>query len=159
MPKVQGFWEGYIADRFVVTVNGTECPGVTKVTGLNLGEFDTIEQPQGGTSHIYKISSNKVKFQPLVIERRVDGSEEDKFFMSWFKETFDLRADRASGSAVRRSGLITKWHDNEEVLSFAFLHAWVKSATFTDLEAGTNNLLIMTVNLEHEGLELVNPQL
>lgn len=155
MPQVQEFWESYLADQYVVTIANVPCPGVTKVTGLNLGEFDTIEQPHGGSHHVYKISSQKVKFQPLTIERRVDGSDEDRFFREWFKETFDLNSDRASGSRVRKSGFIFKRHDGQDVMKFAFYHAWVKSTSFTDLEAGSNSLFIQTITLEHEGLELI----
>ncbi len=155
MPQVQDFWESYLADQYRLQVDQTICPGVTKITGLNLGEFDTVEQPHGGSHHVYKISSQKVKFQPLVIERRVDGSPEDQFFLQWFKDTFNLSADRANGSSVRKSGTITKLHNGVDVITFAFYHAWVKSTTFTDLEAGSNALFIQTITLEHEGLELV----
>ena len=68
-------------------IDGTVSPGVTKVTGLNEGELDTVEQPDGGATHVHKISSAKVKFEPLVIERRVDGSPEDKRFHDWLRET------------------------------------------------------------------------
>jgi phage tail-like protein len=155
MPQVQDFWESYLVDQYELIIDNTHCPGVTKITGLNLGEFDTIEQPHGGSHHVYKISSQKVKFQPLVIERHVDGSPEDTFFRQWFKTTFDLKSDQLGGSKIRKSGMIIKRHSGEEVLKFAFYHAWVKSTTFTDLEAGSNNFLIQTITLEHEGLELV----
>lgn len=158
MPQVfENFWESYLADQYVVMIGNTECPGVTKVTGLNLGEFDTIDQPQGGSHHVFKISSQKVKFQPLTIERRVDGSEEDTFFMDWFKQTFYLKNDLAAGSRVRRSGMVIKRHNRPEVkeIKFAFHNAWVKNTSFTDLEAGSNNLFIQTITLEHEGLEIV----
>jgi phage tail-like protein len=155
MPQTQDFWESYLVDQYKLIIDATECPGVTKITGLNLGEFDTIEQPHGGSHHVYKISSQKVKFQPLVIERRVDGSPEDKFFMDWFRQTFDLKAERTGGSTIRKSGMVIKRHNGQDVIKFAFYHAWVKSTTFTDLEAGSNNLFVQTITLEHEGLELV----
>ena len=155
MPQVQDFWESYLVDQYEVTIDKVLLPGVTKVTGLNLGEFDTIDQPHGGSHHVYKIASQKVKFQPLTIERRVDGSEEDKFFIDWFNETFKLNADRIGGSTIRKSGMIHKRHNGGVVMKFAFYHAWVKSTTFTDLEAGSNSLFMQTITLEHEGLELV----
>ncbi|NNF58457.1 MAG: hypothetical protein HKN04_09465 [Rhodothermaceae bacterium] len=156
MPLVGDIWESYRADEFVLIVNGTESPSVTKISGLSEGEFDTIEQPDGGSHHIFKVSSTKVKFESLTIERNMDGSEDDTLFLDWFQETFKLSADKPQGSAVRRNGMIEKRHNGETILRFAFYNAWIKSSKFTDLEAGTNSLFKQTLVLEHEGLERVD---
>jgi phage tail-like protein len=153
MPQVGEFWEGFRTDEFVLVIDGTESPGVTKVAGLSEGEFDTIEQPDGGTHHVYKIASTKVKFEPLTIDRRVDGSPEDKRFQDWFQETFQLDSTTTGGSSVRKNGMIIKRHNGDDVLTFSFRGAWVKSSKFSDLEAGSNNLLMQTIVLEHEGLK------
>lgn len=155
MPKVDDFYEGYRANEFVLVIDGTESPGVSKVSGLSEGELDTIEQPDGATGHVYKLAAAKVKFEPLTIERRVDGSGEDDRFRAWFRQTFQLNADRHGGSSVRKNGMVVKRHFGEDVLRFAFYGAWVKSSKFTDLEAGSTNLLLQTIVLEHEGLERV----
>ena len=42
-------------------VDTIESPGVTKIGGLSEGSFDTIEQPDGGSNHIHKISSTAEK--------------------------------------------------------------------------------------------------
>lgn len=156
MPQVGDFWEAYRTDEFVLIIEGKESPGVTRISGLSEGEFDTIEQPDGGTHHVYKIASSKVKFESLTIERNVDGSEEDTRFQDWFKETFNYQADRAPGSTIRKSGMIEKRHNGDVVLSFAFYEAWIKSSKFSDLEGGSNNLFKQTIVLEHEGLERVS---
>ena len=155
MPRVEDFYEGFRASEFVLIINGTESPGVSKVSGLSEGELDTIEQPDGATGHVYKLSSAKVKFDPLTIERRVDGSPEDTRFREWFRQTFQLSATKQGGSSVRKNGMIVKRHNGQDVLRFAFYHAWVKSSKFTDLEAGSTSLLLQTIVLEHEGLERV----
>jgi phage tail-like protein len=155
MPKVGDFWESYRANEFVLVIDGTESPGVTKISGLSEGELETIEQPDGGTNHVYKLASTKIKFEPITIERHVDGSGEDKRFRDWFKDTFKLNRQTQGSSTVRKNGMIVKKHNGEPVLTFAFYDAWVKSSKFTDLEAGTNNLFKQTIVLEHEGLERV----
>lgn len=149
----QEFYEGYRASEFVLEVGGIPSPGVSKISGLSEGELDTIEQPDGATGHVYKVSGAKVKYEPLTIERRVDGSDQDKQFLDWFTETFRPKERTPSGSTVRRSGVITKYHYGKPVLMFSFKDAWVKSSKFTDLEAGSTNLLVQTIVLEHEGLE------
>ena len=69
MPKVGDFWESYRANEFVLVIDGRASPGVTKISGLSEGEIDTIEQPDGGTNHVYKVAATKVKFESLTIER------------------------------------------------------------------------------------------
>ena len=156
MPKVGDFWETYRTNEFVLVVDGTESPGVTKVSGLSEGEIDTIEQPDGGTNHTYKIAASKIKFESLTIERYVDGSPEDQRFQDWFKQTFKLNSPTQGGSSVRKNGMIIKKHNGTAVLTFAFYNAWVKSSKFSDLEAGSNNPFKQTIVFEHEGLERVS---
>lgn len=155
MPQVGDIWESYNTNEFVLVIDGTQSPGVSKVSGLSEGEVETLEQPDGGTSHVYKLAGSTVKFEPLTIERRVDGSPEDKRFQDWFKEVFKLNQPTQGGSAVRKNGMIVKRHRGEDVLTFAFYDAWIKSSKFSDLEAGSNNAFIQTIVLEHEGLERV----
>ena len=153
MPKVGDIWESYRANEFVVVIDGTESPGVSKVAGLSEGELDTIDQPDGGSLHVHKIAASKIKFEPLTIERYVDGSPEDKRFRDWFKATFNLSSKTQGGSSIRKNGMIVKRHNGEDVLTFTFKDAWVKSSKFTDFEAGSTNLLKQTIVLEHEGLQ------
>jgi len=153
MPKVGDFYESLRASEFVFWVDGTQSPGVTKISGLSEGEIDTIEQPDGGSNHVYKVAATKIKFEPLTIERYVDGSPEDKRFKDWFDATFKLNTPRNGGSSVRKNGMIQKLHNGQVVLTFSFTNAWVKSSKFTDLEAGATTLMKQTIVLEHEGLQ------
>ena len=148
------FQESYRTHGFLVEIEGTQCP-VTKVTGLNEGMTETIEQPDGGSPTVHKISSGIIKFDPLVIERNVDGSRFDGFFKDWFAEMFQLNGDTQT-SSVRRNGAVCKMENGVEVLRFAFYGAWVKSSKFSDLEAGSSGLFKQTLELEHEGLERVS---
>lgn len=155
MPQVGDIWESYRTNEFVLIVDGTVSPGVTKISGLSEGEIETIEQPDGGTNHTYKIAATKIKFEPLTLERYVDGSPEDKRFRDWFRSTFNLNSNTQGGSAIRKNGMIEKRHNGVPVLRFAFYNAWIKSSKFTDLEAGSNTPFKQTIILEHEGLERV----
>jgi phage tail-like protein len=148
------FQESYRTHGFLVEIEGTQCP-VTKVTGLNEGMTEAIEQPDGGSPTVHKISSGLVKFDPLVIERNMDGSRFDTFFKDWFAEMFQLNGDTKT-SSVRRNGAVIKLENGQEVLRFAFYGAWVKSSKFSDLEAGSSGLFKQTLELEHEGLERVS---
>jgi phage tail-like protein len=148
--------ESLRANEFVLVIDGTVSPGVNKVSGLSEGELDTIEQPDGGSEHVYKLSAAKVRFEPLTIERYVDGSNQDVRFRDWFQQTFKLNRREQGGSTVRKNGMVIKRHLGVDVIRFAFYGAWVKSSKFSDLEAGSTNLFIQTIVLEHEGLERVD---
>lgn len=156
MPQVGEFWESYRANEFRLLINGTVSPGISKVSGLSEGEIETIEQPVGASAHVYKLAGSKVKYEPLTIERYVDGSPEDRRFRQWFSEVFNINATTQGGSGARKSGMIEKWHNGEKVITFMFLNAWIKSSKFTDLEAGSTALFKQTIVLEHEGLERVD---
>ncbi len=155
MPKVGDFWESYRSNEFVLRIDETESPSISKISGLSEGEIETIEQADGGSNHVYKIAG-RIKFDSLTIERYVDGSNDDKLFKDWFQAIFKLNNKSQGGSGVRKNGLIVKKHNGEVVLTFAFYNAWVKSSKFTDLEAGSNNPFKQTIVLEHEGLERVS---
>lgn len=146
--------EPYRANEFVVEIGTEESPTVSKVSGLSLGETDTIEVPEAGTNVVHKISSGVVKFEPLTIERYVDGSRDDTLFKDFFSSMFKL-GEGGWGSSLRRDGAVVKKHFGQEVLRLAIYGAWVKSASFSDLEAGSSETLKQTVVLEHEGLEWV----
>jgi phage tail-like protein len=148
------FNESYRTHGFVLEIEGTRCP-VTKVTGLNEGMTDTVEQPDGGSPVVHKIASGVIKFDTLVVERNMDGSRFDQFFQDWFSDMFQLNGPSA-GSSKRRNGAVIKLENGREVLRFAFYDAWVKSSKFADLEAGSTNLFKQTVELEHDGLERVS---
>jgi phage tail-like protein len=153
MPKVGDFYESFRSNEFTLSVDGTESPGVTKISGLSEGEIDTIEQADGGSNHVYKVAATKIKFEPLTVERYVDGSPEDARFKTWFTATFNPASKINGGSSVRKNGMINKYHNGQLVLRFSFHNAWVKSSKFTDLEAGSANLMKQTIVLEHEGLQ------
>jgi len=148
--------EPYRANEFVVEIGTVESPSVSKVSGLSLGETEAVDVPEGGTNIIRKISSGMVKFQPLTIERYVDGSAEDRNFKTFFEDMFK-HGGGGKGSTVRRDGAIVKKHFGAEAFRITFYGAWVKSASFSDLEAGSNNVLKQTVVLEHDGLEWMLP--
>lgn len=150
-----GFREAYRANEFVVEIDGIESPGITKISGLSEGDSGMIEQKEGGSNIIHKISSGVIKFESLTLERNMDGSKADEDFLKWFQEMFKLDRTGQGSSKSRRNGAVIKRHFGQEVLRFAFYNAWVKSSKFSDLEAASENLMKQTIVLEHEGLERV----
>jgi phage tail-like protein len=146
--------EPYRANEFVVEIGAVESPTVNRVTGLSLGETGTIEVVEPGTNVVRKVSSGQVRFQPLTIERYVDGSPDDQLFREFFEQVFQ-RGGGGTGSTRRRDGAVVKKHFGQEVFRVAFFEAWVKSVSFSDMAADSGDLLSQTVVLEHNGLQWV----
>lgn len=144
-----GFAEAYRTDEFVVEIEGIESPNITKVGGLSEGEIDAVEQADGGSNIVHKISSGIVKYDDLTLERNLDGTQADTDFKDWFVEMFKLDGS-GTGSALRRNGSVVKKQFGVEVLRFAFEGAWIKSSKFTDLDASSSNLMKQTLVLAVE---------
>ncbi len=143
------FSEAYRTNVFIVEINGIESPAITKVSGLSEGEIDAIDQPDGGTGHIHKVSSGIVKYSDLTLERNLDGTTADKDFKSWFQTMFALDGT-GTGSRLRRDGSVVVKSAGKEVQRWSFEGAWIKSSKFSDLDAGTSALLKQTVVLAVE---------
>lgn len=157
MPQVGEIWEGFKSTEFRLMVNGSESPGFTKVSGLSEGSYDTIEQPDGGGTHVHKVSSTKIKFETLTLERRMDGSPNDQLYKDWWIETFDFANKLSRGSRVRKNFSIVKLDNGTPVLEFLIYGGWIKSSKFSDLEAGSDGFFSQTIEIEHEGLERIAP--
>ncbi len=149
-----GFNEAYRTDEFVVEIEGIESPNITKVTGLSEGEVDAIDQPDGGANITHKISSGIVKYDDLTLERNMDGSQTDADFKAWFEDMFKIDGT-GIGSQLRRNGSVVKKQFGQEVLRFAFEGAWIKSSKFTDLDAGSSDLMKQTIVLAVERMTRV----
>lgn len=146
-----GFREAYRNNEFVVEIDGFESPGITRVTGLGDGTVESIDQPDAGLPYSHKISSGRITYDDITLERSMDGSPADAAFLAWFKEMF--RADGGGlGSSSRRSGSIVHKQHGREVQRFVFEDAWISSSKFSDLEAGGSGLMKQTLVLKVERL-------
>lgn len=143
------FKESYKTHEFVVEIEGIESPNITKVTGLTEGEVEAIEQPDGGSNIIHKISSGIIKYGDLTLERNMDGSNADQGFKEWFQTMFAIDGT-GTGSKLRRNGSIVVKEHQQEVMRFVFEGAWIKSSKFSDLDAGNSGLLKQTIVLAVE---------
>ena len=144
-----GFTEAYRTNEFVVEIEGITSPGIQHVTGLDEGTVEAIEQPDGGSNVKHKISSGLINYEDLTLERNMDGTQTDTEFRDWFTEMFKLDGTGA-GSQLRRNGSVVKLQFGKEVLRFAFEGAWIKSSKFSDLNAGSSELMKQTIVLAVE---------
>ena len=144
-----GFTEAYRTDEFFVEIEGIDSPNITKVSGLTEIDVDAVDQADGGQNITHKISSGRVKYDDLTLERNMDGTQVDEDFRLWVDEMFKIDGT-GTGSQLRRNGSIVKKQFGQEVLRFAFEGAWIKSSKFTDLDAASSDLMKQTIVLAVE---------
>ncbi len=144
-----GFTEAYRTNEFVVEIEGIESPGITSVSGLGEGEVEAIDQPDGGSNITHKISSGLITYDDLTLERNMDGTQADADFKNWFDAMFQMDGT-GPGSQLRRNGSVVKYQFGEEVMRFAFEGAWIRSSKFSDLDAGSSELMKQTITLSIE---------
>ena len=102
MPKVGDIWESYRANEFVLMIDGTREPGRQQGLGLSArARWTRSSSRTAAATTSTRSPAAKVKFEPLTIERYVDGSPEDKRFRDWFGQTFKLEPTDAR--AARRA--------------------------------------------------------
>lgn len=139
-----GFTEAFRTNEFVFEIEGIESPGITKVSGLSEGDVDSIDQSDGGSNIMHKVSSGIVKYDDLTLERNMDGTQSDEDFKTWFNEMFKLDGT-GTGSQLRRNGSIVKKQNGVEVLRFAVEGVWMKSSKFSDLDSASSDLMKQTM--------------
>ncbi len=149
-----GFNEAYRTAEFSVEIEGIELTGVTKVSGISEGEVEAVEQHDGGSPFVHKVSSGIIKYDDLTLERYMDGSDADTKWQDWWKEMFKLDGT-GTGSKLRRSGSIVKKQHGEEVMRFVFEGAWIKSSKISDMDAASDGLMVQTMVLAIERMERV----
>ena len=113
---------------------------------LPAAELETIEYREGAdrTSATRKLPG-RVRYGNVVLRRGVDG---DLVVWEWFTAARD-------GQVERRSVTITLLHDaRAPVQQWRLRNAWPVKLQASDLNAQGNEVVIETLELTHEGLEL-----
>lgn len=117
-----------------------ECTGTTTDT-------DAIDYREGSdiTMNVRKLSGLR-KYTNIVLKR---GYTQDKSLWEWRKKIIN-------GAVERRSADIILLNENrEEVLRWRVREAWISKWDSGPFNAKTNDVVMETVELIHEGLELV----
>ena len=145
---------GHRVREFVVEIEGSESPNITRVIGLPEGNAGVIGPLDGGAHINPKIGSGIRNYGEMTLERNLDGSKADADFKVWFQKMFAIE-DTRTGSRLRRNGFIVVKEHQQEIMRFVFEGAWIKSAKFSDLDASSSGLLQHTIVLAIERMQRV----
>ena len=129
--------------------------GFTEVSGLDF-ETEVIEYREG-SSTLYSKSKQPglTKFSNITLKRGTFQGDYD-FYKLW-RETYFFQESNKTGSRYRRTVTIKLLNESHEpVITWKILNAWPSKVQSTDLKADANEVAIETMELVHEGLEIMN---
>lgn len=138
--------------------SGTLSLGFMSVSGLNVN-VSVIAYREGGMNTTTQKLPGQADFSPIVLTRGVAvGHSED---IAWLKQLFQVIQGSSSGSTAGQDFRQTVdvrvlaapvTGPNAPVSAwFRIYNAWPTAVAYSDLDAGTNQLLISQMTLAHEG--------
>jgi phage tail-like protein len=132
--------------RFHVEIDGVVSAGFRSVSGL-AAEAEVIEYREGGDplTSVRKLPG-RVRYPNVTLRRGLTTSRD---LWDWWKTVRD-------GGLQRRDVQITLLDDDRnEVLRWVLREAWIAKIEASDLDAQANEVALESVELAHEGLELL----
>lgn len=131
--------------NFLVEIDGVTRAGFTEVGGL-MTEQDVIEYREGSDSATVRKQPGLRKYSNLTLKR---GFTQDKELWLWRKTTIDGLTERRAGSIVLLD------EGRQEALRWNFVEGWICKWEGPALNSTTNEAAIESLEICHEGLELV----
>ena len=133
--------------HFVVEWGGKRA-GFTEVTGLDK-QLEAIEYREGNSNEYSKIAMPGLqKYSNITLKRGTYVDSKD--FYTWIN-TVKL-------NKIERRDLIISLlnEEHQAVMSWKIKNAWPVKVQASDLKADGNEVAIETLELKHEGLEIMN---
>lgn len=127
---------------------GGERIGFTEVTGLDI-QVEAIEYREGSSPEYSKIKQPGMhKFSNLTLKRGTMAGDSD--FFKWINEI-------SLTKVVRRDVVISLLNeDHRPVVTWKAVQAFPVKVQASDLKADGNEVAIETIELAHEGLNIMN---
>jgi phage tail-like protein len=135
----------YAQFNFLVEIDGVTVAGFTEVSGLN-AESDSFEYRLGSEPPTMRKIPGLLKFTNITLKRGYTDSRE---LWTWRKATLDGQTKRRSGSIVLLN------EARQEALRWNFREGWLVKYDGPALNSKTNDAAVETIEIVHEGLELV----
>lgn len=137
----------YLGSLFALEVGGIELARFTSVGGLGYeAEVVTFQDTLASGKIITRKRPGRITYNDIVLKR---GLTSDNSLVAWYQTVLEGIVERKDGSIVmfdtagKESG---RWN---------FYSAWISSWSATDLDAGSDDIVIEEVTITHEQLERV----
>lgn len=137
--------------KFAVQIAGfAQTLGFSKVSGLS-SEVEIIEYREGGDTTTNRKFPGQISFGNVTLER---GITTDSDLVDWINSIFDPTGGADQATAILRLNVTISVRDKQGNIQreFKLKNAFPASREIGDLDAGSNEILIETLELAHEGL-------
>jgi phage tail-like protein len=135
----------YLNFNFQVEMEGGGVAGFSEVE-LPEGRIEVIAHRTGSDASNARMLPGRVEYDPLVLRR---GFTADTTLYDWWHET-------TQGNVIRRDVLVVLLNERrEEVARWRVMQAWPSKYATSDLQGLGSEVLIETLELTHEGVQLI----
>jgi len=135
----------YLGSQFGLEIDGVELARFTAVSGLGYeSEVVTFQDTLADGKVISRKRPGRISFPDIVLKR---GLSSDNSLVEWYQTVVDGQVERKSGSVViydQTSTEIGRWN---------FENGWIAKWSASDLDAGSDDIMIEEVTIAHEYME------
>lgn len=135
----------YLGSQFGLEIDGVELARFTGISGLGYeSEVVTFQDTLADGKIITRKRPGRISFPDIVLKR---GLSADNALVDWYQTVVDGSVERKSGSIViydQTSTEIGRWN---------FENAWISKWSASDLDAGTDDIMIEEITIAHEYME------
>jgi len=135
----------FLGSQFGLEIDGVELARFTAVSGLGYeSEIVTFQDTLADGKVITRKRPGRISFPDIVLKR---GLSSDNALVEWYQSVVDGQVERKSGSVViydQTSSEIGRWN---------FENGWIAKWSASDLDAGSDDIMIEEVTIAHEYME------
>lgn len=135
----------FLGSQFGLEIDGVELARFTAVSGLGYeSEVVTFQDTLADGKVVTRKRPGRISFPDIVLKR---GLSADNALVDWYQTVIDGAVERKSGSVVIYDPTST------ELGRWNFENAWISKWSASDLDAGTDDIMIEEITISHEYME------
>jgi phage tail-like protein len=135
----------YLGSQFGLEIDGVELARFTSVSGLGYeSEVVTFQDTLADGKIVTRKRPGRINFGDITLKR---GLSADNALVDWYQTVVNGAVERKSGSIViydQVSSEIGRWN---------FENAWISKWSASDLDAGSDDIMIEEITIAHEYME------
>ena len=135
----------YVAFNYLIEIGGIRAGGFNEVSGLD-GEIEPVDYRNGDEDFVARKLPGMKKYPNIVLKRGIIG---DLDAFQWFQAGAAGAVDRREGAIIMRD------EERNEVMRWKFVRGWACKYTGPSLKADSSAVAIETIEICHEGLQVV----
>jgi phage tail-like protein len=135
----------YVAFNYLIEISGIRVGGFNEVSGLD-AEIEPVDYRNGDEDFVARKLPGLKKFPNIVLKRGIIG---DLDAFTWFQLGALGTVDRREGAVIMRD------EERNEVMRWKFVRGWACKYTGPSLKADSSAVAIESVEICHEGMQVV----